>query len=181
MFLRKRTTPTGGVSYSLLRSVRRDGRPRHEVVACLGPYPTVAQALAVEIIDGEDKMITLALWENMPRSSVLRSIKDGFARRARRIRKLLVALDLTGGTSSGVEAHLQSRRDQHDAWRRKVGLAPYHVTERMRKYTDGWLALTGKRVAGDIAAAAIDGIDGADSLAIPDVAVPIAGNGGSGT
>jgi len=139
MFLRKRTTPTGGVSYSLLRSVRIGKYSRHEVIACLGPFSTVAEALAAEIIDGEHEIITLGLWENRPRSRELREIKDGFARRAQRIRRLILALHLTGGKGSDVKPYLQPRRDLHDASRRKVGLAAYRVTPRMEKYTDEWL------------------------------------------
>ncbi len=146
MFIRKRKTPTGGESYSLLESVRTPTGPRHHVVACLSCFPTVAEALSAWIVDGEHELVTLALWEGRPKSPECRRIRATLLRIEKQVAVLTDALAITGGTQAEVEGHLPGRLECVNQGRKKWGLAPIRTTEA----TQRWLRAIGERLAGTV-------------------------------
>jgi hypothetical protein len=146
MFIRKRNTPTGGESYSLLESVRTPTGPRHRVVACLGGCATVAEALAAWIVYGERELVTLAIWQGRPKSPVCRKIRATLLRIEKQIAVLTDALALTGGTQAEVEGYLPESLEWVNRGLEKWGLAPIHATEA----TDRWLRAIADRLAGAV-------------------------------
>ena len=147
MFIRKRKTAAGGVSYSLLESVRTPDGPRHIVVACLGCCPTVAEALAAEMIRGESNLTTLAPWQlSRPGSQETRQLRARQTRIEKQIRVLIDALAAVGGSQAEVEKHLPIFRDQESKWRREHAIN--QLTPEAREATDQWLQAIKDRLAG---------------------------------
>jgi hypothetical protein len=145
MFIRKRKTPTGGVSYSLLEGIYTPNGTRQRVVACLGSCPTVAEALAARIIDGETNLTMLAVWEpRNPGGADARRAREKQSRIEKQVRVLIDALAMVGGTQAEVETQLPLLLARVNKARGRKGIEPVHTTEA----TSRWLRAIVVRLAG---------------------------------